>query len=135
MIGFALILLTITLAHILKLYNNSKERKRLEAEKLEEIRVKKHAEAIVLLNEIKTLNSEIEKLLSFKRGYCSNTEMQKWLNYAKSVHKTIKNKEYKNIGLSEEEEETINDFNFSIKKMNFESRRLQFNEEFIKTLA
>ena len=129
----AILLFVFFIIHI----KNQKERDRIAKEKAEKLRLeneRKRQEAFIffhnILDNVKKANSIHQENLAYKNGYFSNYKMAIWKNDFKSIHNSIKDKDYKTIGLETSDVNSIDDFLKTF--VNISDDRNSRNKKFIE---
>jgi DNA helicase-4 len=129
----AILLFVFFIIHI----KNQKERDRIAKEKAEKLRLeneRKRQETFIffrnILDNVKKANSIHQENLAYKNGYFNNYKMAIWKDDFKSIHNSIKDKDYKTIGLETSDVNSIDDFLKTF--VNISNDRNRRNKKFIE---
>lgn len=113
-------------------YNeNSKSKKRREAERLQKDQERKSNLALLenAMPQIIAALSAYDKLTTFESGYCPHTSMHTWTEAHLDLFSTVKSIDLSGLGLATEQEQTIS--RFAGIASNTEKHRTTYNTAFI----
>lgn len=96
----------------LLIFQMKNQKRKAEKLRLDKERKRQEAYNFVynFLNDINKANSIHQDNISFKKGYFNNYKMTSWKENYKAIYDSIKNKDYKTIGLEATDENSIDQF-------------------------